>query len=79
MGQPSGHGVARDAFAAAAATPLVVLDDAAAEDGTVRIESLAGDDEAELVESAEGRQIGVGERVRAVGDGRVGHVAVLSG
>ena len=36
-----------------------------------------GDDEAELVESAEGGQIGVGERVRAVAGGSVGHVEVF--
>jgi len=62
VGQLSGHGVAREPFAAAAAAPLVGLEDSAREDRATRLEALSGDDEAELVESAESRQIGVGER-----------------
>jgi hypothetical protein len=56
-----------------------VGDDPAREDCAVGLEALAGDDEPKLVEAAEGCQIGVGERIYALTDGGVGHVAVLSG
>jgi len=57
-----------------AAAPGVGLDHAAGQDRTVWFESLAGDFEPELVESAEGGQISAGE-TRA--DGNVGHVEVF--
>lgn len=79
MGQAPGHGVPRDPFTAAAVTPTVGCDDPAREDCALGLEALAGDDEPELVEAAEGCQIGVGERIYALTDGGVGHVAVLSG
>src|SRR5215218_8455612 len=41
--QPSGHRVTRDAFAAAAAAPLVRVDDSAGQHRTVGVESLAED------------------------------------
>jgi hypothetical protein len=76
VGQLSGHGVARYAFAAAASTPLVGLEDLARQDRATGFEALAGDDEAELVESAEGGQIGASERICTLADGSVGHVEV---
>ena len=82
VGQAAGHGVAGDAFAAAASTPpfvgISVLDDAAGEHGPLRFEALAGYDEAELVEAAEGGQIGgVEPCIRARRDGSVVHVEVF--
>lgn len=64
-------------FAAAAATPLVGFTDSAREDRAVRLETLAGHDEPQLVEAAEGGQIGAGERAWALADGSVGHVEVF--
>jgi hypothetical protein len=61
VGQPPGDRVARRTFATTATTPPLVgvvgLKDAAGEDRAVRFEALTGDDEAELVELAEGGQI----------------------
>ena len=51
--QPADHGAARDALAAAAVAPVVGVDDPAREHGTIRIESLPGHDESELVQAAE--------------------------
>ena len=62
VGQLPGDRVPRGSFAAASAAPLVGFGDPARDDRTVGLEALAGDDEAELVESAEGGQIWVGER-----------------
>lgn len=60
-------------------TPTVGFDDPAREDCALGLGALAGDDGPKLVEAAEGCRIGVGERVYALTDGGVGHVAVLSG
>lgn len=57
MGQGSGDGVTRAAFAAAASTPLIRFDDSTRQHCTVRLEALADHDEAELVESAELGQV----------------------
>ena len=75
--QPSGHGVARRAFAATAMAPLVWFKDPAGQHRPVRLETLAGDEQTEFVESAEGGQIRDGEHVSAVADGSVGHVEVF--
>ncbi|GEL47763.1 hypothetical protein CHO01_28790 [Cellulomonas hominis] len=62
MGQAPGNGVACNALTAAAPTPTFVgfegFDDATGQHCPVGLESLAGHDEAELVETAEGGQIG---------------------
>jgi hypothetical protein len=68
--KPPHNGVARSALAAATATPLVRIDDSACQHRTVGFESLAGDLEAELIETAELGQVGAGE-------GSVRHVEVL--
>jgi hypothetical protein len=57
----SGHRVARYALAAATPTPLIGLEDPAGKHGTVGLEPLAGDLEAELVEAAERGQVRAGE------------------
>ena len=75
--QPPGHGVAGSALAAAAPAPLVGLDHLAGQYGTIRLESLPGDNEAEFVEAAEGSQVGAGERISAPADGSVVHVEVF--
>ncbi len=82
MGQAAGHGVAGDAFAATASTPpligISVLDDAAGEHCPLWLETLAGHEEAELVEAAEVGQIGdVEPCIRARHGGSVGHVEVF--
>jgi hypothetical protein len=59
--QLPGDGVTGNAFAAAPAAPLVRLEDPAGEHGTTGLESLAGYDEAELVEPAELAQVRAGE------------------
>jgi hypothetical protein len=74
MRQPPNHRVPRDALASAAAAPAVGLDDPAGKDCSIRIESLAGDFEAELVEPAERGQIRAGE---AAPRGSVRHVEVF--
>ena len=61
----------------AAPTPLVGFGDPARQDCTIRLEVPPGDDAPELVEAAESRQIGAGERARAVTDGHVRHVEVF--
>lgn len=77
VGQLPGDRVTWGTFTTTAATPLIGFEDPARQDRTVGFEALAGDDEAELVEAAEGGQVGVGERVRALADGSVGHVEVF--
>ncbi len=77
MRQLSGDCVPRGPFAAAAATPLVGIEHPAGKNRALGLEALAGGDEPELVEAAEGRQIGVGERMRALADGSVRHVEVF--
>lgn len=77
VGKPSDHGVTWSPFAAAAPAPLVGLDHLAGQYGTIRLESLPGDDEAEFVEAAEGSQVGAGERISAPVDGSVVHVEVF--
>ena len=63
-----------DALAAAAAAPLVGLDDPAGQHRPIRLEPLPGDLEPELVEPAERGQVRAGEAgVR----GSVGHVEVF--
>lgn len=63
--------------AAAKAAPLVGLDHLAGH-GTIRLESLPGDNEAEFVERGR-RQSGrgFGERISAPADGSVVHVEVF--
>ncbi len=53
------------AFAAAAPAPLVRLDHPARQYGTIRLESLPGDLEAEFVEAAEGGQVRAAKHQRA--------------
>jgi hypothetical protein len=77
VGQLSSHGIAWRPFAAAATAPLIRFEDSARENRAVGLEVLADDDKAELVESAEGGQVGAGERVCALADGSVGHVKVF--
>jgi len=77
VGKPSDHGVTWSPFAAAAPAPLVGLDHLAGQYGTIRLESLPGDNEAEFVEAAEGSQVGAGERISAPVDGSVVHVEVF--
>ena len=77
MGKPSDHGVTWSPFAAAAPAPLVGLDHLTGQYGTIRLESLPGDNEAEFVEAAEGSQVGAGERISAPADGSVVHVEVF--
>jgi hypothetical protein len=72
--QPANHCVAGCPFASAAAAPLVGLDDAAGQHCPVGFESLAGDLESELVESAKGGQVRAGESLTT---GSVGHVEVF--
>jgi len=57
--------------------PLVWFKDPAGQHRPVRLETLAGDEQTEFVESAEGGQIRDGEHVSAVADGSVGHVEVF--
>jgi hypothetical protein len=61
VSQPPDDSVARCSLAAAAAAPMVGLHDPAGEHGTVALEALAGDLEAELVESAERGQVRASE------------------
>ena len=72
--QLPGHGVARYALTTAATTPPVGLDDPAGQHRTPRIEPLTSGFEAELIKSAERREVRAGEaRLR----GRVGRVEVF--
>ncbi|BCQ02132.1 hypothetical protein TPCV4_05760 [Cutibacterium avidum] len=77
MGKPSDHGVTWSPLAAAAPAPLVGLDHLAGQYGTIRLESLPGDNEAEFVEAAEDSQVQAGQRISAPADGSVVHVEVF--
>ena len=57
----AGHAVPRRSFAAAAATPPVVLGDAAGQHRTFRFQALPDHDQAEFVEAAERSQVGARE------------------
>ena len=57
MGEAAGDGVTRYVLTAATATPGVVVDDTAGQDGSVMFDALAGDHEAELVEADELGQV----------------------
>ena len=57
--------------------PLVWFKDPAGQHRPVRLETLAGDEQTEFIESAEGGQIRDGEHVSAVADGSAGHVEVF--
>ena len=59
--QPPDHGVAEDSLAAAAVAPVIGVDDPAREHGTIRIETLPGHDQPELVQAAEHCQVGAAE------------------
>lgn len=67
MRKPPRDGVTEPALAAAAAAPVVRLDDSAGEHGPLRFEALASHDEAKLVEAAEPGQVRAREsKVRQV-------------
>ena len=53
MGQPSGHGVARAAFLAAAPTPSILVDNPTRQQCPVRLNALPGHLQPELIEPAE--------------------------
>jgi len=53
VSQFSGDGVTRDAFASAAAAPLIWFDDPTGEDRSTWLVALAGGFEAEFVETGE--------------------------
>lgn len=72
--QPTDHGVARYALAAAVVAPLVRLDDQAGRHRTVGFKSLPDDGEAQDVESSEGGQIRPAEAGRRAS---VRHVEVF--
>jgi len=59
--QPADHGVARDAFTAAATTPGVGFDDPARQHRTIWVEPLTGDFQAELIEASERGQVRASE------------------
>jgi len=59
--QPPHHAVARHAFASAAATPAVRVDDTTRQDRTTGFEPLPDDLKAELVEPAERGQVRAGK------------------
>jgi hypothetical protein len=65
-----GHGVSRDALAAAPPAPVIRLDHPAGEHGAIGLEQLARDLQTEAVQTGEGRQVGARE-------GSVGHVEVF--
>ncbi len=78
MGELSDHGVAHEALAAAAATPLVGFEDPAREHGTAGFEALAGHLKSELAGTAERGQIGAREPSSgARRDGSAGHAGVF--
>jgi len=70
MGQPPGHRVPRDSLAPAAVAPLVRLHDPARQHRPRGFDSLPDDLESEVVQPAEGGQVGANE-------GSVGHVEVF--
>jgi hypothetical protein len=61
VGELPDHGVAHEALAAAAATPLAGFEDPAREHGTAGFEALAGHLTSELAETAERGQTGARE------------------
>jgi len=71
--QPPDHRVASGPFAAAAPAPTVRLDDAACQHRSLRLKTLSGDFQAELVEPAERGQVGACESSA----GSVRHVEVF--
>jgi hypothetical protein len=78
VGQPPDHGVARDAFAAAAAAPAVGLDDTTGQDRTIWLEPLPNDLEPKLVETGERGQVRASEgSVRHVEVFQMGRVGTL--
>lgn len=74
MREPADDAVSRYAFAAAAAAPLIRLQDPTREDRAVGLKPLPGDFEAEFIETAERGQVRAGE---AALEGSVGHVEVF--
>jgi len=74
MGQLPCHGVTCGALLAAAATPVVRLNDPAGQHSTIRLKSLPGNFEAEVIEPAERGQVRAGE---AAPTGSVRHVEVF--
>jgi catechol 2,3-dioxygenase-like lactoylglutathione lyase family enzyme len=78
VGELSDHGVAHEALAAAAATPLAGFEDPAREHGTAGFEALAGHLKSELAGTAERGQIGAREPSSgARRDGSAGHAGVF--
>jgi len=78
VGELPDHGVAHEALAAAAATPLAGFEDPAREHGTAGFEALAGHLRSELAETAERGQIGAREPSSgARRDGSAGHAGVF--
>ena len=76
-GELSDHGVAHEALAAAAATPLAGFEDPAREHGTAGFEALAGHLKSELAETAERGQTGAREPGSGARDGSAGHAGVF--
>ena len=72
--QPADRGVARSAFAAAAAAPLVSFDHPARQHRPLRLNTLPDRLQAKLVKATEGRQISAAE---AGAGGSVVHVEVF--
>jgi hypothetical protein len=70
MRQPTQHGVARNALAAAAVAPVIGLDDPAGQHRPIRVKPLPDHDETQLIKAAERRQVRAGE-------GSVKHVEVF--
>ena len=59
--QPADDGASRDALAATAVAPVVVVDHPAGEHSAVRVKALPGHHEAELVEATERCQVRAAE------------------
>ena len=70
MGEPAHHGVAHDALAATASTPLIRLHDPTGQNGPPGFESLSDHHQAEFVHAAERGQVRASE-------GSVSHVEVF--
>ena len=68
--QQPGHGVPKNTLSPAPPAPVIRVHDPARQDGPDRLEPLAGDLQAELVQTGEGGQV----RAR---EGSVGHVEVF--
>ena len=71
--QLADHRIAGDPLTAATVTPVVGIDNSASQHGAVGVEALAGDDQSELVESAESGQISAAKAAA----GSVDHVEVF--